>query len=105
MGKNNVIIVSTTRTNGRAWCAWRIADSKINDIEYIVSDNNGERTVYRANSYIQGKFVYIQDEFVNHSDLRYAFDLTNISDTPLGKRIIRESSGTRANSGVVYFSL
>ena len=52
----NTLIVKTHKTNGRAWAAWKVSEEKAKGLEYVVSVNRKQVTVYFVHDYVMGTF-------------------------------------------------
>ena len=91
----NVILVSTKHTKGRAWAIWSVKEENIDNIDFIVSDNEGERKAFHIMDYMR----VIDIETMTP---KYVFKLTDVQEHEGSKDILDSVSHLVCNSGVVY---
>ena len=68
---NNVLIVKTKETNGRAWAAWVVKKENASGLKYVVSLNKPTITVYKVKDFVADCFTP-ED---NYKNKRVLFDL------------------------------
>ena len=89
---NNIILVSTTRSNGEALKTWKVAKNKVSGIEYVVGDKAGVRTAYKVTGYNRA--------VKTNGTMGYAFEGHVISGD-LASKVI-SCAPIQCNSQVVY---
>ena len=93
---NNVALWNNPKNDG-VWRAWVMSKEKALNVEYAIAFINGEHKAYLVND----SYRIIREHGMNHQDemlysandtvklqQREVFDLTEITDSRLGKRLI-----------------